>query len=612
GLVGGVLVVSVAAQHLGAILLDVSPVCVTLAGSYALGLVRRIDQQSLSLVTQALRVRTTEARMRHVVENSSDAIVTVSQTGRVETFNPAAERLFGLPASEAIGAKLESLVPEGIAPNGAEAPPRREVLARRRDGSSFTAELSVTSFTLEGRALDVAFLRDITDQKAQQWALEHQATHDVLTDLPNRLMLQRRAEVCLESARREESPSAFLILDLDRFKEVNDTLGHHTGDRLLQMISRRLTEPLRPEETIARTGGDEFAVIIPGAGLAEARASAERLVEALEEPFDLDGLRLLVETSIGIALFPDHGTDPATLLRRGDVAMYQAKKRRNAIAVYDPLQDLNSVRHLTLRGELREAIEKDQLVLHYQPKVSGRTGCVEGVEALVRWRHPKHGLLPPAEFIPLAESTGLMREVTAWVLDSAFAQWARWDKEGLSLSLAVNCSARNLLEEDLPALMDSGLRARGMPASRLVVELTETAIIEDPGRSLKALDALATLGVRLSIDDFGTGYSSLEQLRRLPARELKIDKSFVARMDEDEGNIVIVRSTIDLAHNLGLEAVAEGVCSEAVWRRLRDLGCDLGQGFHLGRPMPAHAVAPWIAARGSGEMPGELIRPSAG
>ncbi len=592
----GFFAAAMAAQTSLGTLVDISPLILTMAGSYGLGLVERIDRQRVRIVLESVRARRSETMMRHVVENSFEAIVTIDDSGNVETFNAAAEALFRCSAADALGRPagdlLHGLGDEGLAPGQA----RREALARRRDGSNCLVEVTLSRFNLGGRELRVGFIRDITERKRQQRALEHQATHDALTDLPNRVMLQSRMAGAISSARRGGRPFAFMILDLDRFKEVNDTLGHQVGDVLLKEIAVRLVRPLGPDDTIARLGGDEFAVIIPGADRERAGVMAERLIGTLREPFRLQDLTLMVDTSIGIAMYPEHGTEASLLVQRADVAMYVSKKVRNTVSFYDPVADFNSVRHLTLKGQLGQAVDEGLLVLHYQPKISTNTGRVEGVEALVRWSHPQLGLVSPIEFIPLAEYTGLIKPITHWVLETALRQCAAWRSRGLDLPISVNCSARNLLEEDLPGAIGDRLRAFDLPADRLTLEITETAIIEDPRRALDVVTELAALGVRISIDDFGTGYSSLNYLKRLPADEIKIDKSFVMGMASHEDDAVIVRSTVDLAHNLGLRAVAEGVDSKEVFDRLARLGCDSAQGYYFSRPLPAEALVEWCDA----------------
>jgi len=581
----GLFAVSLAVQAVAPVLLDIAAPGLALAGSFSIGLLLRIDQQGLRLNRVGALARQTETMMRHVVEHSLEGIVTVDEVSRIVSFNAAAERMFGRRTADAVGRPLQELIVEGLPDDGVSG--SREGTGRRRDGSTFLVEMTLTGFTHDGRRRRVAFLRDVTQRRAQEATLAHQATHDALTDLPNRVMLQQRMEEALAVARRDGRPAAVLILDLDRFKEVNDTLGHQMGDHLLRRIADRLRLPLPTADTIARIGGDEFAILLPDAGPAEAQVVASRLAAALKEPFEVSGLSLEVDTSIGIAMFPDHGDEAAALIQRADVAMYVAKRRRDPFAFYDAEEDFNSVRHLALRGELRRAVDEDHLLLYYQPKVCTQSGRVAGAEALLRWKHPRHGLLSPDEFIPLAENTGLIKPIVGWVLRRALRQCAEWEAAGHSIPIAVNCSARNLLQEDLPEVIAAALAASGLPADRVTLEITETVLIEDPRRALEVATELARLGIRLSIDDFGTGYSSLDYLRRLPAREIKIDKSFVVAMDRDEGSAVIVRSIVDLAHNLGLEAVAEGVESVAVWKLLQGLGCDLAQGYYFGRPAPA-------------------------
>ncbi len=427
---------------------------------------------------------------------------------------------------------------------------------------------------------------------------EHQALHDPLTGLPNRKLLHQKVGDALADAQRGGHRAALFLLDLDRFKDVNDTLGHHVGDELLTHVASRLASVLRPEDTIARLGGDEFGVLLPAVRDAvAANEVAERIRGALGLPFVFHEVALDLEASIGIALYPDHATDADSLMQRADVAMYQAKETRNGIENYDADRDPHSTARLSLFGQLRRAIEDGELVLHYQPKVDLESGDVVGVEALVRWNHPERGLLAPDTFVPLAEQTGLMKSLTASVLEQALMQTAAWAAAGLQVRMAVNVSARDLHDDTFCDRVREALARTGVSASLLELELTERVVMADPQRAMENLTALSRLGVRLSLDDFGTGYSSLAYLRRLPVTEIKIDKSFVLRMDVDDEDATIVRSTIDLAHGLGLRVLAEGVETAETWQRLADLGCDAAQGYFLSRPHPAEVVTDWLAAR---------------
>ena len=419
---------------------------------------------------------------------------------------------------------------------------------------------------------------------------EFEALHDPLTRLPNRALFHRLVQEHIE---RFSQGVAVLFLDLDRLREVNDTLGHHIGDRLLQQIGPRLRAMLGPEAVVGRIGGDEFAVLLPGVSAAhEATRVADALAAAVAEPFRVKDLSLAVEANIGIALYPEHAEDSAELLQRADVALYVAKERRSTSEVYDAERGARSRRSLSLIGDLRRAIDRRELVLYYQPKAELGSGRICGVEALVRWQHPVHGLVAPDEFIPLAEHTMLMDPLTMWVLDEALSQCAIWRQAGLDLRIAVNLSVRNLHDPELAAKVAGRLRARGLPPSSLELEITESSIMAEPLRAMETLGQLSRLGVRLSVDDFGTGYSSLAYLKRLPVNEVKIDRSFIRDMNTDASDAAIVRSTMDLARHLGLEVVAEGVETQEVWSALVLLGCDYAQGDFLSPPLePGKALA---------------------
>jgi diguanylate cyclase (GGDEF)-like protein len=430
-------------------------------------------------------------------------------------------------------------------------------------------------------------------RKAAQ--LEHQARHDLLTDLPNRTLLHDRLQQALLAARRDRTPLALLMLDLDRFKEVNDTFGHHYGDLLLREVGPRLLRAVRGSDTVARMGGDEFAILLPGVGADTATAIATRLTRALAEPFLLDGLSFDVGVSIGIAHHPEHGAAVDELLRRADVAMYIAKRTGSGQAFYAPDQDPNSPDRLLLMGELRKAIDQDEFTLHFQPKVDLATGQVRGAEALVRWLHPQRGLVPPDQFIAIAEQTGLIRPLSRWVLGAALRQWRQWQLAGLEIEIAVNLSMHDLHDPELPTIIAGLLATWAVAPAWLRVEITESMLMADPTRALTIVTRLREMGVRISIDDFGAGYSSLAYLKRLPIDELKIDRSFVRQLATDENDATIVRSTIALAHDLGLTVVTEGVEDHAAWDRLVAFGCDGAQGYLVSRPLPAADFVAWLS-----------------
>ena len=449
-------------------------------------------------------------------------------------------------------------------------------------------------------------LNDARSVRTMNEALEHavhQAMHDDLTGLPNRACFYDRAEQALKAARREASATAVLLFDLDRFKEINDTLGHRYGDRVLRAIGPRITPLLREADTLARLGGDEFCVLLPQVGgLDRAVEVAERIIVALEEPFEIDDMTLVVEASCGVTVAPAHGLTADLLLQRSDVAMYVAKTSHASVVAYEDALDRNTPDRLSLLGELRNAVTRDELVLHYQPQIDLATGHVVGVEALVRWRHPRRGLLAPDLFVPLAEETGFIHQLTTWVVDAALDQLRRWSEDPLvevrpDFTMAVNLSTHSLLDESFAAEVSVAVDRSRLRPDQLVLEITETTLMADPARSQRVLDDLARLGVRFAIDDFGTGYSSLASLKDLPVQELKIDRSFVRSMHEHSDDAVIVRSVIDLGHTLGLRTVAEGVEHDDVGAHLLALGCDRAQGFAIAPPMPPDELVRWLGNR---------------
>jgi diguanylate cyclase (GGDEF)-like protein len=423
---------------------------------------------------------------------------------------------------------------------------------------------------------------------------ERDAVTDDLTGLGNRRRLLHRLEHAIAG---DAGEVALLLIDLDGFKELNDTLGHSAGDEVLRQIGPRLQEALRPGDTLARLGGDEFAVVLDPGDEASASAAGLRLRAALERSFGVGGIRVHIDASIGIALFPEHARDALGLLQRADVAMYEAKRTRTGHEVYLPARDHHSRRRLELLGELRDGLAGGELVLHYQPKAEIATGEVRGVEALVRWAHPRRGLLMPSDFLPLADHSGLGRSLTAFVLDRALEEIGARRRDGFDLSVAVNLGPADLLDLGLPTDVDQLLRRRRFPASCLRLEVSEDVVMTDPERTLEVLAGLRAIGVATALDDFGAGHVSLGHLKQLDLDELKIDRSFVMRLADDERDAAIVSTTVDLGRRLGMRVVAEGVESSETWETLAGLRCDEAQGFFLGRPMTATALAGWLRER---------------
>jgi len=429
-------------------------------------------------------------------------------------------------------------------------------------------------------------------RQAKQLAI--QAMYDPLTGLPNRSLLHDQLKLEIELSKRARTSFAVVLMDLDRFKEVNDTLGHYVGDELLCEVGRRLKETVRTVDTVARLGGDEYVVLIHDIAPEDTLIVANKILATLDKPFHWKNQSIDLGASLGISLCPSQSTDADELLRCADIAMYVAKRAGKGHAVYMPGQVSTNPNALSLKGELREAIQSDQLSLYYQPQIDLRHQRVTGLEALVRWNHPQRGFLGADDFVPLAEEAGLIAPLTHWVLRTALMQLVDLQRKGHDLTMAVNLSARNLHDMELPASIHALLVECDVAPRNLTLEITESAVMANLSDALTILTELDNMGVTIAIDDFGTGYSSLAYLKRLPVDELKIDKSFVMDMEENENDAVIVRSTIDLAHNLGLRVTAEGVENQAAWDTLCILGCDYSQGYFTGKPMPAENLAAWL------------------
>jgi diguanylate cyclase (GGDEF)-like protein len=426
--------------------------------------------------------------------------------------------------------------------------------------------------------------------------LEHQSRHDPLTKLPNRAAL---VETIAGSIAGGSGGGQLIlcIIGLHRFKDINDSLGHSGGDELLNQVSARLRHVSRNTDMVARFGGNKFAVFLNHSDANSVDVISKKLLSALEPAFEVSGHYLYMRGTLGMALCPQHATDALTLVQKAEIAMYQAKDAARDFAVYSAAADTGSIEHLDLANDLRYAIEDDQLELYYQPQLDLRNGIITGVEALCRWTHPKYGFVPPDKFIDIAERTGLIKQLTEWVLKTAIKHCAHWHRTGREIQVSINLSARNLHDEDLVQQVAHLLDHWHVPPQHVALEITETAMMSDPNHARTLLKRLDALGVRISIDDFGTGYSSLGYLKQLPVDEIKIDRSFVLNMTNDENDASIVRATIGLAHDLGLEVVAEGIEDETTQNRLRDWGCDIAQGYHIGRPMPQENLMQLLRAQ---------------
>lgn len=549
-------------------------------------------------------------RARAVLDATPVAIVVLDRAGLVSEWNRAAEELLGWPAEELLGRQ----VPESILGRRVDLPAlltrldlsgggeaALQLRCRHRQGRLLEVEARVASKAEHGRSIPgvVVVLVDVTERRRVERKLRYRAQHDSLTHLPNREALLARLADTLASTRSGGGRTGLLLIDLDRFKQVNDTFGHACGDHLLSQIGPRLLAgAVRVNDMVARLSGDEFAILLPGLDrVADATGIAARVHTMLCQPFQVEGTSLEIGASIGVAVAPEHGTETAELFRSADTAMYEAKDTAAGVTLYYPSANAQPIARSGLLGQLRQAIANGELVVHYQPKIDVGTERVCGSEALVRWQHPSRGLLPPADFIPIAESGGLMNPLTDYVLNAALAQAHIWAQNGTPLQVSVNLSARNLDDLTLPQRVQAMLARHGVPPDLLCLEITETTVMRDPDSALIVLGELSAAGIALSLDDYGTGYSSMSYLRRLPVTELKVDRSFIAGLGDREADDVLVRSTIDLGHQLNMRVVAEGVEDAATSAALRRLGCDVIQGYYYGRPMPSEDFDLWLAGR---------------
>lgn len=558
------------------------------------------------VATDVTDFRMAEERYGTIIRASMDAFVILDWAGRFTEVNDAACELSGYSRVQmlemgvgeleaaldaaAIRARLEAVAAAGAG--------RFDSRWRRQDGGFCDIEVSINYIDGAMGARFFAFVRDITERKAAVARIEFLAHHDVLTGLPNKLLFQERFLQVAAYAEREGRRCALLYLDLDNFKVINDSLGHVAGDALLKRTAGRLTACMRETDAVCRVGGDEFLVLLADAGDTGAiTAAIGKVLQQLAAPMEIDHHELVTTVSLGAAVFPEDGRDFDTLFKKADTAMFQAKAAgRNAHRFFDEGMNANALERLALLGRLRGAVERKELVLHYQPQIDLASGEVTGAEALIRWRHPEQGEISPARFIPLAEDSGLIVQIGAWVLEEACRQAARWQQAGLpEIVVAVNLSAVQFRSPELYQTVADALAAAGLDAEYLELELTESILLGDVDSVLESVQRFKRLGLRLSIDDFGTGYSSLSYLKRFAVDKLKIDQSFVREMDKNPDDAALVQAIIQMARSLGLKTIAEGVEHEHLVERLRSYACDEAQGYHFGRPMPADAFAAYLA-----------------
>ena len=573
-----------------------------------------------------------ELRFHTMLESVVDSVILIDEQGTIILCNGAVQDLFDYSPKELIGRNVSLLMDGDNRDNhddfianylktgqGKIIGYGREVNGLKRDMTTFPLELEVNTFSISGRRFFMGTMRDLSKQKHDEKQIhrinaqlekkinrrekqlksinrrmEKLALHDPLTGLPNRTLFQKKLHSGIQSAELTEQPLILILLDLDNFKEINDTLGHDVGDELLKTVSERITKLLRTGDTVARLGGDEFGIILMRTNPEGAVKVAQNILNALEPHFDIAGHTLNIKASIGIAVYREHGNSEAILMKHADVAMYEAKRHNTGFSFYDATSDPHTPDKLSLLSELKLALKNNHLQLYYQPKMDLSSGKSFGAEALLRWHHKDKGMIPPDVFVPLAEQAGLIKSLTHWVLETAMRQYSEWASQGIHINIAVNLSAKNLDDDELPSLIGEKLKAWSVPPENLILEITETSIISDPAQALKILTRLDNMGVTLSIDDYGTGYSSLAYVKKLPVDEIKIDRSFVATITSNHDDAVIVKSTINLAHDLGMRTVAEGVEDKETVEYLRSLNCDHVQGYYFSRPLPVDQATSWF------------------
>ena len=629
GALASVVAAALYLHHGSRTILEVVPFFVAGGSTFLLSLLVALDEKSLKLLAVRLGLARSEEIVRSILQSSADCIVQLDGRGTIRATNPAAERLFEQSAEEMAGVRINELIPGLFRPVGDDV---AQVFHSLEDelhecelvlgnGKSVPVELSFGRVAAVEDPLYIMILRDLSWRVAKERDLHHQATHDPLTELPNRTALADKLDQLIAGDETEVF-FALLMVDLNRFKEVNDTLGHSVGDDVLRDVAQRFSKAVGRQGFIARVGGDEFAVVLdtPGDSLSPA-AVAEKLQESLRLPLDAGGISVELGMSIGIACFPEDAEDAETLLKNADITMYVSKERGSRYEFFETEHDHNSIRKLGMVGQLRSAIERDEIELHYQPKIDLATNRVHGAEALLRWEHPSLGTVDPEEFIVLVEASDLIQDLTDWTLEQAFRQVRYWRSRNIDGPVAINLSARLLRDSAFPKRLARMMSNAGIDPADLELEITESAVMVDPVLAVEVINRIRSLGTNVSIDDYGTGYSSLAYLRDLHLNSLKIDKSYVMDMEACDNDRVIVESTIQMAHGLGLKVVAEGVESRWACEHLRRCGCDYAQGYFYSKAIPSADFVEWterfesappVSESANDDLAGDALAPAGG
>ncbi|QZY56497.1 GGDEF domain-containing response regulator [Crassaminicella profunda] len=543
-----------------------------------------------------MNLNQSEAFARSIINHAVEGIITIDKNGTIGYINPAAEKIFGYRSSEIIGKNIDRIIPklyyrdyENMDMKDSFINTNKEIIAQRKDESILPIDFTVSKFYVGQKCFFTIILRDITERKRYEEMIKYQAFYDSLTGLPNRLLLKERMALEISHAKQTKQKLGLMYLDLDRFKLINDTLGHDIGDKLLKEIANRLKRCVRQDDTVARIGGDEFVVLLPGINRGENIGKiANKILKAIREPVIIDDHELYLTISIGVTIYPDDGEMEETLLTNADVAMYRAKEKgKNNFQLYTSALNDKALERLAMENSLRRALEYKEFVVYYQPKVNAKTEEVIGTEALIRWQHPNWGLVPPQKFIPIAEETGLIVPIGEWVLRTACVQNKALQNAGFPpLTVAVNLSARQFELQDLTKMVSGILEETGLEPQYLELEITESIAMQNIDHTLKMINELKTMGVKFAIDDFGTGYSSLSQLNSFSINKLKIDRSFVSKIDGEKGNSIIASTVLALGKSLELGVVAEGVETKEQVDFFKENECDEMQGYYFGRPMP--------------------------